>query len=80
VEFKREAVQHTKRAGSSIAQVAKDLEMGGRWINKFDSGNWESSQTQALAVYTIFRAFCLASRFSGSPSTRYRMFCAHANR
>jgi transposase len=42
-EFKREAVQQTKRPGNSIAQVAKDLELGvgtlRRWINEFDSGH-----------------------------------------
>lgn len=59
-EFKREAVQQTRRPGNSIAQVAKDLQLDvgtlRRWVKQFGSGNWEaapgkelkSAQTQEL--------------------------------
>jgi len=59
-EFKREAVQQTKRPGISIARVAKELELDvgtlRRWIKQVGSGNWEtapgkdlkSAQTQEL--------------------------------
>ena len=51
-EFKREAVQQTKRLSISIAQVAKDLQLDvgtlRRWVKRFGSGNWEASPGKDL--------------------------------
>ena len=51
-EFKRAAVQQTKRSGTSIAQVAKDLQLDvgtlRRWVKQFGSGNWEAAPGKDL--------------------------------
>jgi len=51
-EFKREAVQAAKRPGSSVAQVAKELELSDsvlrRWIRQFGSGRWEAAPGKEL--------------------------------
>jgi len=51
-EFKRETVQAAKRPGSSVAQVAKELELSDsvlrRWIRQFGSGRWETAPGKEL--------------------------------
>ena len=59
-ELKREAVELARRDGVAVAQVARELDVGGgvlrRWITQFESGQWEttpgtvlrSAQTQEL--------------------------------
>lgn len=51
-EFKREAVQAAKRPGSSVAKVAKELELSDsvlrRWIRQFGSGRWEAAPGKEL--------------------------------
>jgi transposase len=51
-EFKREAVQAAKRPGSSVAKVAKELELSDsvlrRWIRQFGSGRWEVAPGKEL--------------------------------
>lgn len=51
-EFKREAVQLATKPGNSIAQVAKDLELGESnlrsWVRQFGSGKWEAAPGKEL--------------------------------
>jgi len=51
-EFKREAVQAVLKPGSSIAQVARQLEVSdsllGMWVKKFKSGGWEATPGKEL--------------------------------
>lgn len=51
-EFKREAVQAAKKPGSSVARVAKELELSDsvlrRWIRQFGSGRWEAAPGKEL--------------------------------
>jgi transposase len=51
-EFKREAVQAAKRPGSSVAKVAKELELSDsvlrRWIRQFGSGRWDAALGKEL--------------------------------
>jgi transposase len=51
-EFKREAVQAARKPGSSVAQVAKELELSDsvlrRWIRQFGSGRWEAAPGKEL--------------------------------
>ena len=51
-EFKREAVQMATKPGNSIAQIAKDLELGESnlrsWVRQFGSGKWEAAPGKDL--------------------------------
>ena len=51
-EFKRGAVELARRDGVSVAQVARELEVGDgvlrRWITQFESGRWEAPPGQEL--------------------------------
>jgi transposase len=51
-EFKREAVQLATKPGNSVAQVAKELELGESnlrsWIKKFGSGKWVATPGKDL--------------------------------
>jgi transposase len=51
-EFKREAVRLAKKPGSSVAQVAKELDLGEsmlrNWIRQFGSGKWEAAPGKDL--------------------------------
>ena len=51
-EFKREAVQAARKPGSSVAKVAKELELSDsvlrRWIRQFGSGRWEAASGKEL--------------------------------
>jgi transposase len=51
-EFKREAVQMASKPGNSVAQVAKDLELGESnlrsWMRQFGSGKWEAAPGKEL--------------------------------
>ena len=51
-EFKREAVQMATKPGNSIAQVAKDLELGESnlrsWVRQFGSSKWEAAPGKEL--------------------------------
>jgi len=51
-EFKRDAVQAAKKPGTSVAQVAKELELNDSvlrsWIRQFGSGKWEAAPGKEL--------------------------------
>ena len=51
-EFKREAVQAARKPGSSVAKVAKELELSDsvlrRWIRQFGLGRWEAEPGKEL--------------------------------
>jgi transposase len=51
-EFKREAVQAARKPGSSVAKVAKELELSDsvlrRWVRQFGSGRWEAAPGKEL--------------------------------
>ena len=51
-EFKREAVQAVLKPGSSIAQVARQLDVSdsllGMWVKKFKAGDSESAPGKEL--------------------------------